>query len=85
MIQKANKGNYVVILNKKNYIYITSKFWKPAIDTNKVLNHVLDMENRVIDVPKKIRNNKEISDHNYNDLDAVGSRTFFFIWCSLNS
>ena len=35
------------------------------------------MENRVIDVPKKIRNNKEISDHNYNDLDAVGSRTFF--------
>ena len=44
------------------------------MDKNKVLNHVLRRENKVIDVLKKIRNNKEISDLNCNDLYAVGSR-----------
>ena len=44
------------------------------MDKNKVLNHVLHRENKVIDVLKKIRNNKEISDLNCNDLYVVGSR-----------
>ena len=44
------------------------------MDTNKVLNHVLHRENKIIDVLKKIRNNKEISDLSCNDLYAVGPR-----------
>ena len=62
-IQKADKGNTVVILNKNDYIsemkVILSdspKFQKLSIDQNKVLNHIIHMENRIIDVLKKLKN-----------------------------
>ena len=59
------KGITVVILNRKDYVckmknilHDSSKFHKFYIDHDKILNHLLHMENRVTDV---LRDKKEIS------------------------
>ena len=81
MKQKADKGNTAVILNKNDYISKmnvilddSSKFQKLSIDQNKVLNHIVHMENRIIDVLKKLKKKKIISENKYEDLYPVGSR-----------
>ena len=80
VIQKADKGNIVVILNKNDYISRmkvilndSSKFQKPSIDQSKVLNHIVHMENRVINVLKKLKNKKITSENKYEDLYPEGS------------
>ena len=80
IIQKADKGNTVVTLNKNNYISkikvilnVSSKFQKPSIDQSKVLNHIVHMENRIIDVLKKLTSKKVISEKKYENLHPVGS------------
>ena len=52
VIEKVDKGNTVVILNKKDYnlkmrkiLNDISKFHKLSIDQNKVLTHIANMEN----------------------------------------
>ena len=67
VLQRADTGNTVVILNKNGYISKykvilgdSSKFKKLSIDQNKFLNHVVHMENRIIDVFKKLKNRKII-------------------------
>ena len=62
----------LVILNKNDYISRmkvilndSSKFQKLSIDQNKVLNHIVYMENRIIDVLKKLKNKKIISENKY--------------------
>ena len=79
IIQKADKGN-TVILNKNDYISkmkvilsYSSNFQKLSIDQNKVLNHIVHMENRIIDVLKKLENKTIISEKKYEDLYPVGS------------
>ena len=81
VIQKADKGNTVVILNKKDYnlkmkkiLSDTSKFHKLFIDQNKVLNHIINMENRIISVLKKLKDKNQVSDKKYKDLHPVVSR-----------
>ena len=81
IIQKADKGNTVVILNKKDYnlkmkkiLSDTSKFQKLSIDQNKVLNHIVNMENRIVSVLKKLKDNNQISDKKCQELHPVGSR-----------
>ena len=68
IIQKADKGNTVVILNRKDYVCKmknilndSSKFHKVYIDHDKILNHLIHMENRVTDVLKNLKDKKEIS------------------------
>ena len=80
VIQKADPGNTVVILNKHDYIFKmkvilsdSSKFQKLSTDQNKVLNHIIHMENRINDVLKKLKNKKIISEKKYEDLYPVGS------------
>ena len=80
VIQKAAKGNTAVILNKNDYISKmklilsdSTKFQKLSIDQNKVLNHIVHMENRIIDVLKKLKNKTIISEKKYEDLHPVGS------------
>ena len=51
----------------------SSKFQKLSIDQSKVLNHIVHMENRIIDVLKKLKNKKVISEKKYEDLHPVGS------------
>ena len=81
VIQKADKGNTVVIFNKKDYnlrmkkiLSDTTKFHKLSFDQKKVLNHVVNMENRIISVLKKLKDKNQISNKRYNDLHPVGSR-----------
>ena len=68
VIQKADKSNTVVILNK-DYIFKmteilsdTSKFQKLSIDKNKVLNHIVHMEDRIIEVLKNLKDKQQISE-----------------------
>ena len=81
IIQNADKGNRVVILNRKDYVCKmksilndSSKFPKVYIDHDKVLNHLIHMENQVTDVLKNLRDKKEISIEQYKDLSPSGSR-----------
>ena len=81
IVQKADKGNTVVILNRKDYVCKmknilndSSKFDKVYIDHDKILNHLIHMENRVTDVLKNLRNKKEISMEQYKDLSLLGSK-----------
>ena len=81
IIQKADKGTTVVILNKKDYVCKmksilndSSKFHKVYIDHDKILNHLIHMKNRVTDVLKNLRDKNEISIDIYKDLSPLGSR-----------
>ena len=81
IIQEAGKGNTVVILNKNDYnlkmkkiLSDTSKFQKLSIDKNKVLNHIVNMENRITEVLNELKEKQQISEKKYMDLHPVGSR-----------
>ena len=89
VIQKPDKGNTVVILNKNDYISRmevilndSSKFQKVSIDQNKVLNYIVHMENRIIDVLKKLKKKKIISENKYEDLYPIGSRPGILYSCA---
>ena len=58
----------------KNILNEKSKFQKVYIVHDKVLNHLIHMENRVTDVHKNLRDKKEISIEQYKDLSPSGSR-----------
>ena len=66
IIQKADKGNTVVILNRKDYVCKmknilndSSKFHKVYIDHDKILNYLIHMENRVTYVLKNLIDKKK--------------------------
>ena len=68
-IQKTDKGRTVVALNENDYISKMkvilsdlSKFQELSIDQGKVLNHIVHMENRIMYVVKKLKNEKIISE-----------------------
>ena len=45
-----------------------------SFDQNKVLNHIVHMDNRIIDVLKNLKKKNIISENKYEDLYPVGSR-----------
>ena len=64
-IQKADMGNTVVLLNRKDYISKmklifadTLKFKKTQIDGSKVLNHLIQMENNIVELLTKLKEKK---------------------------
>ena len=85
IIQKADKGNAVVLRNRKDYISKmkliladTSKFKKVSIDDSKVLNRLIHMENKIARLLKKLKEKQEISDKVYNELYPVSSKPGIF-------
>ena len=58
----------------KNILNDSTKFHKVYIDHDKILNHLIHMENRVTDILKNFRNKKEISIEQYKGLSPSGSR-----------
>ena len=60
----------------------TSKFHKLSIDQNKVLNHNVNMGNRIISVLKKLKDKNQISDIKCKDLHLVGSRPGILYGCA---
>ena len=74
-IQKADEGNTVVLFNRKDYISKmkliladTSKFIKIQIDNSKVLNHLIYMKNKIVELLKKLKEKQEPTDKVYNEL-----------------
>ena len=70
IVQKADKGNTVVVLNRKYYVCKM----KNILNVKSKIHHLIHMENRVTDVLKNLRNKKEISIEQYMDLSLSGSR-----------
>ena len=75
MNQKADKGNTVVLLNKKDYISKMkliladiSKFKKMQIIDSKVRNCLIQTENKMVELLKKLKEKQDISDKVYNEL-----------------
>ena len=61
-------------MKRKKILNDISKFHKHSIDQNKVPNHIVNMENRIISALKKLKDKNQISDKKYKDLHPVGSR-----------
>ena len=71
----------MVLLNRKDYISNmkliladTSKFKKIQIDDSKVLNHLIHMENKIVELLKRLKEKQEISDKVYKELYPTGSK-----------
>ena len=80
MVQEGDKDNTVVILNRKDYVCKmknilndSSKFYKVHIGHDEILNYLIHMEERVTDVLKNLRDEKEIYIDQYKDLSPSGS------------
>ena len=56
----------------KNFLNDSSKFDKVYTDHEKILNHLIHMENRVTGVLKNLKDKKEISMAEYKDLNPSG-------------
>ena len=70
IIQKAGKINTVLFLNRKDHpsemkvnLVETSKFKKIQIDYSKVLHDLILMENKIVELLKKLKENYDISDN----------------------
>ena len=81
VIQKADMGNTIVILDKDSYLKSvetllkdSSKFKNIPIAPNKDLNYIINSEKRVTDLLKKLKNKNAISEETYNKLRPVGSK-----------
>ena len=81
VIQKADKSNNIVILNRSDYISKlskiledTSKFKRVNMEEGKAMNHLIHMEERIIRLLKSLEDQGEISEKEKNDLYPSGSK-----------
>ena len=81
VIQKSDKGNSVVLIDKivytngiKKLLDNPRQFEKLSIDPDKELNFILNCEQKVIDILKEIKNKNQINEDLYNKLRPVGSQ-----------
>ena len=75
VIQKADKGNTIVILDKDSYLKSvgtlskdSSKFKNIAVAPNKNLNYITNSKKGVTDLSKKLKDKNVISEETYNKL-----------------
>ena len=81
VIQKADKGNTVVILDKCSYISAieeilndNSKFSKLDIPAGKEINHIVNLEKRITSELKLLKDKEIIDKSTYKSIKPVGSR-----------
>ena len=81
VIQKSDKGNTIVILDKDSYLKSvetllkdSSKFKNIPVASDKDLSYIINSEKRVTDLLKKLKNKNAISDETYNNLRPAGSK-----------
>ena len=86
VIQKADKGNNIIVLNRSDYISKlskiledTSKFRIVNIEEGKALNHLIHMEERIIRLLKSLEDQGEISEKGKNDL-SIRCYTRSSVW-----
>ena len=82
VIQKADKGNTVVILDKCSYISAieeilndNSKFSKLDIPAGKEINHIVNLEKRITSELKLLKEKEIIDKSTYKSIKPVGSRS----------
>ena len=75
VIQKADKGNTIVILDKDSYLKSVETLWKDSskfksipVAPGKGLNYVINSEKRVADLLNKLKNKNAVSEEIYNKL-----------------
>ena len=81
VIQKADKGNIMVILVKISYISATveilndhTKFSNHDITAGKKINFITKLEKRIPSDPKLLKNEEIIDKAVYKNINPVGSR-----------
>ena len=81
VIQTADKGHTIVILDKNSYLKSvetllkdSSKFKNNLVAPDKDPDYIINSEKRVTDLLKKLKNNNAISEETYNKLRPVGSK-----------
>ena len=81
VIQKGDKGNTVVILDKCSYIIAieeilndNSKFSKLDIPASKEINHIVNLEKRITSELKLLKDKEIIDKSTYKSIKPVGSR-----------
>ena len=81
LIQKADKGNTIVILDKDSHLKSvetllkdSSKFKNIPVAPAKDLNYIINYDKRVTDFLKKLKNKNAISEETYNKVKPVGSK-----------
>ena len=81
VIQKADKGNTVVILDKLSCISATeeilndkSKFSKLDIPPGKEINHIVNLEKRITSELMLLKDKEIIDKSTYESIKPVGSR-----------
>ena len=81
VIQKTDKGNTIVILDKDSYLKSVETILKDSSELKKIpvvpdkdLNYIITSEKRVTDLLKKLKNKNTISEETYNKLRPVGSK-----------
>ena len=81
VIQKADKGITIVILDKdsdlksvETLLKDSSKFNNIPVAPDKDLNYIMNSENRVTSLFKKLKNKNAISEETYNELRLIGSK-----------
>ena len=78
IVQKADKGNAVIILNKKDHV---CKMKKVHTDQDKILNHPIHVENRIKDV-ENLRDKREIPIKQDKDSRPFAFKTWNYVWFS---
>ena len=80
VIQKADKGNIVVITDRTKYLYgiksllsDSSKFIQLLIDESKWINYIINLENKLKDCFKIFRNEQKISEKEFDNISPVGT------------
>ena len=81
VIQKGDKGNTVVILDKCSYIIAieeilndSSKFSKLDIPAGREINHIVNLEKRITSELKLLKDKEIIDKSTYKSIKPVGSR-----------
>ena len=81
VIQKADKGTVVVLIEKETYVNQmnvilgdNTKFSKLSVSEIELLGKLLEIEKEIIDVLEPLKNKGAISEKTYNNIKPVGSQ-----------
>ena len=91
VIQKADKGNNIIVLNRSDYISKlskiledTSKFKRVNIEEGKALNNLIHMEEQIIRLLKSLEDQGEISEKEKKGSISIRFSTRSSVWACQN-
>ena len=71
IIQKSDKGNSIVLINKSDYL--DKKFMKSSVVNEKHLNFIIGIEKKLTNLLKELKASETISENDYKKLKPRGS------------